>query len=102
VLAVVAGVAIDVSGAVGGVVLVAGASGADLTVFVLACSLATATAPMNTTALAPITADSNLTLFCWSTLTTPFGPSSSAASANCPFLRAKMRSGYAAALRKDW
>jgi hypothetical protein len=78
VLAVVAGVAIDVSGAVGGVVVVAVASGADLTVFVLACSLATATAPMTTTALAPITADSNLTLFCWSTLTTPFGPGSSA------------------------
>ena len=74
VLAVVAGVAIDVSGAVGGVVVVAVASGADLTVSVPACSLATATAPMTTTALAPITADSNLTFFCWSTLTTPSYP----------------------------
>jgi hypothetical protein len=74
VLAVVAGVAIGVAGAVGGVVEVAVAAGADLMVFVLACSLATATAPMSTTALAPITADSHLTFFCWSTLTTPSYP----------------------------
>jgi hypothetical protein len=84
VLAVVAGVAIGVAGAGGGVVVVAVASGADLTVSVPACSLATATAPMTTTAMAPITADSNLTFFCWSTLTTPFGPDSSATSANRP------------------
>ena len=73
-LAVVAGVAIGVAGAVGGVVEVAVAAGADLMVFVLACSLATATAPMTTTALAPITAVSILTFFCWSTLTTPSYP----------------------------
>jgi len=85
VLAVVSGLAIDVRGAVGGVVVVAVASGADLTVSVPACSLATATAPMTTTALAPITAETNLTLLCWSTLTTPFGPGSSATSANRPF-----------------
>lgn len=83
-LAVVSGVAIDVSGAVGGGVVVAVASGADLTVFVPACSLATATAPMSTTALAPITADSNLTFFCWSTLTTPFGPGLSATRRSVP------------------
>jgi hypothetical protein len=40
---------------------------------------------MSTTALAPITADSNLTFFCWSTLTTPFGPGLSATSAKRPF-----------------
>jgi hypothetical protein len=87
VLAVVNGVATDVTGAVGGVVVVAVASGADLTVSVPVCSLAkaTATAPMATTALALITADSNLTLVCWSTLTTPFGPGSSATLANRPF-----------------
>jgi hypothetical protein len=86
VLAVVIGVATDVTGAVGGVVVVTVAGGADLTVSVPACSLATATAPMTTTALAPITADSNLTFFCWSTLTTPFGPQAqSAASAKRPF-----------------
>jgi hypothetical protein len=73
VLAVVAGLAIGVAGAVGGVVLVDVAAGADVMVFVLACSLATATAPMTTKAVAPITAVSNLTLFCWFTLTTPFG-----------------------------
>jgi hypothetical protein len=84
VLAVVSGVAIDVRGAVGGGVVVAVASGADLTVFVPACSLATATAPMSTTALAPITADSNLTFFCWSTLTTPFGPGLSATRRSVP------------------
>jgi hypothetical protein len=66
VLAVIAGVASDVAGAVGGVVVVTVAAGADLTVPVPACSLATATAtaPMTTTALAAITAHSNLTLFC--------------------------------------
>jgi hypothetical protein len=87
VLAVVNGVATDVRGAVGGVVVVAVASGADLTVSVPVCSLAkaTATAPMATTALALITANSNLTLLCWSTLTTPFGPGSSATLANRPF-----------------
>jgi hypothetical protein len=85
VLAVVSGLATDVMGAVGGVVVVTVAGGADLTVSVPACSLATATAPMTTTALAPITADSNLTFFCWSTLTTPFGPGSSATSAKRPF-----------------
>jgi hypothetical protein len=80
------GVATDVTGAVGGVVVVTVAGGADLTVSVPACSLATATAPMTTTALAPITADSNLTFFCWSTLTTPFGPQAqSATSAKRPF-----------------
>jgi hypothetical protein len=84
VLAVVAGEATDVSGAVGGVVVVAVASGADLGVSVSVRSFATATAPMTTTALAPITADSNLTLMCWSTLTTPFGPSLSAARRSDP------------------
>ena len=79
---------------VGGVVVVVVvpptvASGADPTVPVPACSLATATAtaPMATTALAPMTADNNLTLFCWSgfTLTTPFGSGWFATSATHPF-----------------
>jgi hypothetical protein len=64
------GTATDVTGAAGGVVVVVVAprvtSGPDPTVPVLACSLATATptAPTATTALAPMTADNNLTLFC--------------------------------------
>jgi hypothetical protein len=44
-VAVVSGVATDVTGAVGDVVVVTVAGGADLTVSVPACSLATATAP---------------------------------------------------------
>ena len=64
VLAVIGGFACDVIGAVGGVVVVAVAVGADLTVRVPACSLATATAPMTTTALTAIAADSNVTLLC--------------------------------------
>jgi len=44
-LAVVIGVDTDVTGAVGGVVVVTVAGGADLTVSVPTCSLATATAP---------------------------------------------------------
>jgi hypothetical protein len=95
VLAVVAGLAIGVAGAVGGVLLVDVAAGADLMVFVLACSLATTTAPMTTKAVAPITAASNLTFFCWSTLTTPFGPNSSATSAKRPF-EVKVHSTYVA------
>jgi hypothetical protein len=75
------------------VVTVAG--GADLTVSVPACSLATATAPMTTTALAPITADSNLTLFCWSTLTTPFGPQARPPARRSVPLRVKAHSSYA-------
>jgi hypothetical protein len=63
VLAVVIGLAIEVSGAVGGVVVVAVSSGADLTVSVPDCSLAIATAPNVTTALAPITAETNFALF---------------------------------------
>jgi len=102
VLAVVAGVAIDVTGAVGGAVVVAVASGADLTVSVPACSLATATAPMITTALAPITAESNLTLFCWSTLTTPFGPGPAPPHRRCvPFEGAGAQVIRSYALRKD-
>jgi hypothetical protein len=81
VLAVIGGLACDVTGAVGavgGVVVVAVAVGADLTTGVPACSLARATAPMTTTALAAITADSSLTLMRWPTSTTPFGPGWSA------------------------
>jgi hypothetical protein len=60
VLAVIAGVASDVAGAVGGVVVVTVASGADLTVPVPACSLATATA--TATATAPMTTTAQLLL----------------------------------------
>jgi hypothetical protein len=84
VLAVVAGEATDVSGAVGGVVVVAVDSGADLSVSVSVRSFATPTAPMTMTALPPITADRSVTRFCWSTLTTPFGPGWSAARRSDP------------------
>ena len=69
-VAVAVGTATDVTGAAGGVVVVVvGPSvmlGPDMTVPVPARSLATTTptAPTATTALAPMTADNNLTLFC--------------------------------------
>ncbi len=77
-VAVTTGTAKDVTGAGGGVVVVAVAPsliwGSDP---VPACSLAmtTPTAPTATSALAPMAADNNLTLFCVFefTLTTPFG-----------------------------
>jgi hypothetical protein len=69
-VAVCVGMATDVTGAAGGVVVVVvGPSvipGPDSMVPVPARSLATTTptAPTATTALAPMTADNNLTLFC--------------------------------------
>jgi hypothetical protein len=69
-VALSAGTATDVTGAAGGVVVVVvGPSvmpGADMTVPGPDRSLATAIpiAPTATTALAPMTADNNLTLFC--------------------------------------
>ena len=85
----------------GGVVVVAVApsliSGSDP---VPACSLAmtTPTAPMATTALAPMTADNNLTLFCLFefTLTTPFGSGSSATMRRGVALMVQVRRGYPA------
>jgi hypothetical protein len=102
VLAVIAGLACDVTGADGGVVVVAVALGADLTVLVPACSLATTNAPMTTTALAAMTAGGNLTLFCWSTLTTPFDPGSTAAPRrSLSFQGLKVHGSHATYPRKE-